>query len=218
MSQVAVLGLGDFGLAIAMRLVENHVSVLAVDKDREMVERHKERFHRALIADFTNPAALRELGVGGMDAVVLATSEPMETSVLAVLRLKEFKVKRLLAKANNVDHATVLRSLGVDDIILPEHDTALRVANTISWPHIFGMMQFLPGYSIMEIEPPAHLLRKKILETRLREDYGVSVIGIRELVPPRIEVNPDPQRVITDSCSLLLLGSDEALGKLRGQS
>ena len=80
------------------------------------------------------------------------------------------------------------------------------------------MMQILPGYSIMEIAPPDFLLHKKLADTQLRQDYGISVIGIRELVPPRIEVNPDPQRVITDSCSLILLGSDKALEELRGKT
>ncbi|HTL52639.1 MAG TPA: TrkA family potassium uptake protein [Planctomycetota bacterium] len=213
--QVAVLGLGDFGLALAIKLVENHVSVLVVDYDRDVVELHKDKFDHAVIANFTNPGVLSELGIGNVDTVVLATSDPMETSILTVLRLKEMKVKRLLAKAENGDHAKVLKSLGVNEIIMPEADTANRVANTISWPHIFGMMQLLPGFSIMEIEPPGFLLHKKLLETRLREEYGLAVIAIRELIPPKIEVNPDPQRVITDSCSLIMLGSDASLEKFR---
>ena len=43
MMQVAVLGLGDFGLALATKLVENHVAVLVADHTRELIELHKEK-------------------------------------------------------------------------------------------------------------------------------------------------------------------------------
>jgi trk system potassium uptake protein TrkA len=216
--QVAVLGLGDFGLAVATRLVQNRVSVVVVDQDRERVELHREKFDRALIANFTNPTALREIGVQDMDAVVLTASEPMETSILAVLRLKELKVKQIMAKAENGDHARVLQALGVIDIILPEYDSALRIANALSWPNVAGLMQILPGYSVMEFEPPDFLLGKRVRETRLREDYGIAIVALCERDPFNVEVNPSPDRVLTKGISLLLLGSDKALERLRGKA
>jgi trk system potassium uptake protein TrkA len=216
--QVAVLGLGDFGLAVATQLVQNRVSVLVVDQDRERVELHRDKFDHAMIANFTNPTALREIGVKDMDAVVLTTSEPMETSILAVLRLKELGVKKLLAKAENDDHARVLQALGVNDIILPEHDAALRIANSLSWPNVAGLMQILPGYSIMEFDTPPFLVNKRVREARLREDFGIAIIAVCERTPSRVEVNPDPDRVLTRTCSLLLLGSDAALERLRKQT
>lgn len=215
MMQVAVLGLGDFGLAVATQLVRNHVAVLVVDQNRERVELHRDKFDRALIANFTNPTALREVGVQSMDAVVLTTSEPMETSILAVLRLKELGVQRILAKAENADHAYVLQSLGVTDIILPEHDAALRIASSIAWPHVAGLMQVLPGYSIMAFDAPGYLVNRRVRETRLREEYGIAIVAVCERDPARVEVNPDPERVLTSSCSVLLLGSDTALERFR---
>jgi len=215
MMQVAVLGLGDFGLAVATQLVRNRVAVLVVDQDRERIELHRDKFDRALIANFTNPTALREVGVQSMDAVVLTTSEPMETSILAVLRLKELGVHRILAKAENDDHAHVLQALGVSDIILPEHDAALRIANSISWPHVAGLMQILPGYSIMAFDTPGFLVNRRVRETRLREDYGIAIVALCERDPARVEVNPDPERVLTSSCALLLLGSDASLERFR---
>jgi trk system potassium uptake protein len=218
MTQVAVLGLGDFGLAVATQLVRNHVSVVVVDQNRERIELHRDKFDRALIANFTNPTALREIGVKEMDAVVLTTSEPMETSILAVLRLRELGVRQLLAKAENDDHARVLQALGVNDIILPEHDAALRIANSLSWPNVGGLMQILPGHSIMEFEIPEFLVNKRVRATRLREDFGIAIIAVCQRDPTHVEVNPDPERLLTKTCTLLLLGSDTALERLRRQS
>ncbi len=215
MQQVAVLGLGDFGLSLARQLAKNSVSVLVVDKSREKIELHQNEFHRAVIANFTHPNTLIELGLAVMDSVVLASSKPLETSVLGVLRLKEIKPKRLLVKAEDEVHAKVLEALGVSEIILPNVDIAMRVANTLSWPHVFGMLPILPGYSIMEIAPPEFMLHKKLIDTRIREEHGLSVIAIREFIPPRIEVNPDPERAITDSCALILLGRDEDLKRIQ---
>ena len=60
---VVVFGLGRFGTALALALVEQGVEVLAVDEDLTLVERWADELTRVVAADSTDHQVLRQLGV-----------------------------------------------------------------------------------------------------------------------------------------------------------
>jgi len=218
MKEVAVLGLGDFGMALVRALQANKVRVLAVDLDESRVESVRNEIKHVVVADMTQATALQQLGLRDMDAVVVATSEPLATSVLAVLRLKDLGVQRIIAKAENEDHAKVLRALGVSDVVIPENDSAVRLANKISWTNVVEMVALSPGYAIMELSPPAAVVGKTLRTSRLREDFRVEVLAIREGAGAPLEAIPTADRVITRGCTVVVFGADEDLARLRKES
>ncbi len=218
MKQVAVLGLGDFGAALVRQLTKNKVSVLAVDISRTRIEALKDEVDHVIIADMTHAAALEKMGLLAMDAVIIATSSPMPTSVLAVLRLKELGVERILAKAENEDHAKVLSALGVTEIVNPEEDSAIRVANKISWTNVVEMVELSSGYSIMEVSPPEEVVGKSLRNSGLRDRYNVEVLAVRETRGERLEAIPSPDRVINAESTLVVFGHDTQLANLRREA
>jgi len=215
MKQVAVLGLGDFGTALVKELKSNKVRVLAADMVRARAEALKDMLDHVVILDMTQASALEELGLSQMDAVVVAASSPLSTSVLAVLRLKELGVKYLIAKAENEDHAKVLRALGVDQVVIPENDAANRLANRISWTNVVEMVELSSDCSIMELAPPSSVVGKALCESGLRQDYHVIVLAVRSRPNAELEAIPSPDRVITASCTLVVFGEERHLAKLR---
>jgi trk system potassium uptake protein TrkA len=215
MKQVAVLGLGDFGAALARQLKRNRVSVFAVDISRNRVEAFRDELEHLVIADFTQASALEKLNLTGMDAVVVATSSPMSSSILSVLRLKELGVERIIAKAENEDHAKVLQALGVSEIVNPDEDSAARIANKISWANVVEMIELFRGYSIMEVSPPPAVIGKSLRHSGLRYVYHVEVLGIREKPGGPLHAIPSPDDVITPDCMLVVFGADEHLTELR---
>ena len=84
--QIVVLGLGRFGMELARTLASQGHEVLAVDQSEPEVQRLADEVAKAAIADITDEAALRELGVAAMDVGVVATAM-VEASVLAVMNL-----------------------------------------------------------------------------------------------------------------------------------
>ena len=218
MKQVAVLGLGDFGAALVRQLIKNKVSVLAVDISRTRIEALKDEVDHVIIADITHMAALEKMGLLAMDAVIIATSSPMPTSVLTVLRLKELGVERIIAKAENEDHAKVLAALGVTEVVNPEEDSAVRVANKISWTNVVEMVELSSGYSIMEVSPPEEVVGKSLRNSGLRDRYHVEVLAVREMPGERLEAIPSPDRVINAESTLVVFGHDTQLATLRREA
>jgi hypothetical protein len=103
MSQIAVLGLSAFGRALVWVLVQERCRVLAVDIDDNKVNAVRELVDEAVIANARDPRVLEALRLHDYDVVVLSLGEPLDTSLLAALYLRDLKVKRIMAKAVSSD-------------------------------------------------------------------------------------------------------------------
>jgi trk system potassium uptake protein TrkA len=214
MRQFAVIGLGSFGLQVARRLAANGAEVLVVDVDRSLVDEAKDFVQRAVIADATDDRALAELGLETMDAVLVCLGS-IQSSVLAVLHLREQKVKRIMAMAVSSDHVKILNSLGADRVIYPEQDAAERLANSLSWGNVLDHVPLAPGYSMLEAAAPDEIVGKTLKEAGLGAKYGIQVIAVKELVPDRFNLAPRAEFIIKESDILILLGRDEDLNRFK---
>ncbi len=214
MRQFAVIGLGSFGLQVARRLAANGGEVLVVDVDRNLVDEAKDFVQRAVIADATDDRALAELGLDSMDAVLVCLGS-IQSSVLAVLHLRELKVKRIMAMAVSTDHVKILNSLGADRVIYPEQDAAERLANSLSWGNVLDHVPLAPGYSMLEAAAPDEITGKTLKEAGLGARYGIQVIAVKELVPDRFNLAPRAEFIIKESDILILLGRDEDLERFK---
>ena len=82
-SGVAVIGLGRFGESIARELVAGGTEVLGIDSDPKTVQRLAGTLTHTVIADATDEAAMRQLGVDGFERVVVGIGRNLEASILA---------------------------------------------------------------------------------------------------------------------------------------
>ena len=148
MKRFCVIGLGNFGFHVAKTLYEDGHEVIAVDLDRDKVQRIKNYASYAVIGDATSKAFLKSQGIGEMDGVLISTGERSHLSTLVVLHLKEMNVRRILVKAVNEDHGRILEKVGATDIIFPEKDTAIKVAHGLSSSNILEFIPIAEDYSI----------------------------------------------------------------------
>ncbi|MEE9182780.1 MAG: TrkA family potassium uptake protein, partial [candidate division NC10 bacterium] len=116
-SQFAVIGLGNFGYAVARTLREKGCQVLCIDRSEERLERVREIATHAVQADATDEKALREIGVVDVDCVVVSLGQNMEASLLVAMALMEIGVKQLVVKAVSPLHGRILKRLGVDRVV-----------------------------------------------------------------------------------------------------
>src|SRR5262245_8236095 len=128
--QIAVLGLGRFGQAVALELSRLGHDVLAVDRDERVVQSIADEVTHAVQADFTDPEALEALGLADFDTVIVAASEALEASIMATVLLRRIGVRRIIAKATHDLHGSILEQVGATRIVYPERETGLRVAHS----------------------------------------------------------------------------------------
>ena len=206
MKSFCVIGLGNFGFHVARALYEDGHEVVAIDMDREKVQRVQDYVSYAILGDAASKEFLKGQGIGEMDAVVVSTGERSHLSTLITLYLKELKVPRILVKALDEDHGTILGKVGATDIIFPEKDMAVKTARSLSSPNILEFIPMAEDYSIIESAPPAHFVGKSLVELGLRKKFNVNIIGIKDVLTDEFTVVPPATHVIKDSDLLILIG------------
>ena len=112
MKRVVVIGLGIFGFNIAKDLYENGLEVIAIDKNKEIIQKIKDFSTKAILADGTDKDVIESIGIQEDDVVIISFGEDLAASTLITLHLKELKVKNIIVKAPNEDHKHVLKKSG----------------------------------------------------------------------------------------------------------
>jgi trk system potassium uptake protein len=213
--QFAIIGLGNFGYYLATALFQMGHEVLGIDINPKLVQEIRDRISRAVIADATDPQALKELELEKMDAVVISIGSLLNNSILATLNVKDMGARRVVAKAVSEAHGRILTKIGADEIYFPEKDLALTAAQRLENPNVLDYLPFMEGYSIVQLAPPPSFIGKSLIELDLINRLGIQVIAIKELVPENVVMIPTGRFVVKDSDILILLGPDDALAELK---
>jgi len=211
-----VIGLGNFGSTVAKALFEAGHDVVVLDRDRDRVQAMQRYATQAVIADATQKEILEELALDKMDAVIVSLGKDLSASVLVTLYLRDLKVKKIVVKIASEDHGRVLDRVGATEIVFPEKDMALRLAQSLISPNILDYLPLSPEYSLLELAPPKEFIGKSLAELRLRSRFGVNVLAVRQIIPERMIINPSADFVIKDSDVLVVLGKREDLDKIGG--
>jgi trk system potassium uptake protein TrkA len=174
--RIFILGAGRFGKHLAARLSEFGCEVLLADQNSERVEDLTQDGFHAMEMDAEDENALKEAGVQEADAVVVSIGENMQGSILTTLLLKELKVKKLVCRALDAKHATVLEKLGADLVVLPTRDMAYRLAERLRDNAGSDRQELCGDYQMAQIRlgPPLH--GQTLAESSLREHFGVNVV------------------------------------------
>ena len=223
MLRFAVIGLGRFGAQLARALTRAGAEVIAIDKDRKLVEQISKDVTIAVNLDSTDEDALRSQGVDKVDAAIVGIGKDFEANILTTVTLKSMNVKYICARAEQVTHGRILRRIGAHEVIFPEEESAQRWAFKLRAPHISEKLEFAEGFSLAQYTAPAGFDGKSLLDLQLRKKYRVNLIGLRRSGGPeesgkkvkRQIINvPLPETMINKGDLLWLVGSDDDLAAL----
>ncbi len=215
MKRVVVIGLGIFGFNIAKDLYENGMEVIAIDKDKEVIQKIKDFSTKAILSDGTDKEMMESIGIQEDDVVILSFGEDLAAATLITLHLKQMKVKRIIVKAPNEDHKRVLEKVGATEVIIPEKEMADKVARSLISPNVLDYIPLSEDYTICELVPPSSFMGRTIGELHLRSRYHIEVIALREVLPERIIMVPRADFVIKDSDILVVIGRDKDIQKIK---
>ena len=213
--RIFIIGAGRFGAHLATRLSEFGCEIVLADKNADRVEELVQDGFHAVEMDAEDQDALKEAGVHEADAVVVSIGENMQGSILTTLLLKELKVKKLICRALDARHATVLEKLGADLVVLPTRDMAYRLAERLRDNAGSDRQELCGDYHMAQIRvgPPLH--GKTLADAALRERYRVNVVLLTrtDAKGETVAVEPTPDRTMLRSDMLFVAGRRENLNR-----
>lgn len=215
MKRVIVVGLGIFGFNIAKELYQKGLEVIAIDKNKEIIQKIKDFSTKAILADGTEKEVMESIGVQEDDVVIISFGEDLAASTLITLHLKELKVKNIIVKAPNEDHKRILEKVGATEVIIPEKEMASKVARSLLSPNVIDYLPVSGDYTICELAPPASFLGKSIGDLHLRKKHHIEVIAVRDVLSDKIQMVPQANFVIKDSDVLVVIGKEQDIQKIK---
>ncbi len=212
---VAVIGLGRFGRAIALELMATGTEVLGIDTDEDIVQSLNGQLTQVVRADTTKEEVLRQLAVNEFDRVVVAIGSDVQSSILTTSILLRMQIPHLWTKAVSDAHGQILAQLGVQHVIYPEHEMGRRVAHLVRGAAL-DYIEVDDDYAIVKMGPNKVVEGKRLGDTDLRKQHGVTVMAVQR--GDAEWCNADADTVIETGDTILIAGpitKAEAFGQLR---
>jgi trk system potassium uptake protein len=212
--QFAVIGLGRFGRAVASTLSQQGYDVLCVDSDENRVAQvlSDNIATHARQLDSTQPAALREAGVFEQDTVIVAIGNYVQESIITTLNVKEGGVPHVVAKASSEVHVKLLKKVGADHVVFPEHECGYALAQSLTRPGILDRFELDPDNSIVEVLVPDQFNGKSIADLQLRNSYGLNLLAVSR--NGKFEINPSPDMRLQKGSAMVVIGSNQDINRL----
>jgi len=177
-----IVGLGNFGGYLAARLTDMGHEVIGVDSREDKVIHVKDSITHAITMDATDVQAVKTLPFRDVDVVIIAIGEDFGASIMTTAVFKQLKVKRLISRSINKVHETVIKAIGVDEIIHPEEESAERMARRLQMKGVLNSLDVTEDYKIIEVVTPDRYIGLTIAETQVRQDYNINILTLIKVV------------------------------------
>jgi trk system potassium uptake protein TrkA len=159
-----VFGLGNYGTALATKLVSLNHEVIGVDNRIDLVEKWKNRITYTIACEAGSLEAVQALPLNDVDVVVNALGEGEGANIMLTAMLKQLQVKRIICRVISPHQKTVLQAMGIEEFIYPEADSAERMAYTLDLKDVTDAYKMTDDFLVLEVGLPERYFEKKIFE------------------------------------------------------
>ena len=212
MKSILIIGLGRFGRHMAQKLIDEGNEVLAVEKSEERADNAVSIIDDIHIADATDEAFMKSLGVNNFDLCVVAIGDNFQSALEITVLLKDLGAKYILARASREVHRKLLLRNGADHVVHAEREMAERLAVKYGAKNIFDYIELSDDTAICEIAVPDGWAGKTILQKSVRNKYNVSILATKK--DGVIYANPSPDHIFDKHETLMVLANQADINRL----
>jgi trk system potassium uptake protein TrkA len=176
--KIIVLGLGTFGGNLALKLTQDGHEVFGADLNPAKIEQLHHKIHFAIGMDTSNESAIQHMPLDDCDLVVIAIGEDVGASITTTALIKKHYQGRIIARSLNPIHKMVLEAMEIEEIIEPEAEYAIELANRIMVKGAIKSMELHGNYEIVEVQLPKKLIGKTMGEIDMKNKYNSYIITV----------------------------------------
>jgi len=166
-----VCGIGRVGTNVANELEVTGRHYVAIESDKEAIERYLERFPDALWAhaDSSEDSALIEAGIEHAAGVFAVTGDDSKNLVITLSSKLLNPEARVVARCHEVNYIDKIRKVGADAIVSPDFTGGMRIVSSMIRPQVVSFLdEMLRADNALRVE-----------EVRIPEGFAAG--SIREL-------------------------------------
>ena len=209
---VGRIGVLAFLVSFCKEYTKNEV--IGVDMDLHRVDMLKNDIAGAVALDSTDKEALSTLPLSEMDAIIVTFGKDFGTSVQTVALLKSLDAGKLIVRAISSIHETVIRAIGVSEIITPEEDFSTMYTSQASLGGLFRhWYKVTDTEHLYKIKTPATLVGQTIKNIDFEENFGIHLVAIERPYEKKnlIGLTQTEYKVISRITEELVIEADDLL-------
>ncbi len=214
MKRFVVIGMGHFGRIVTRELYNEGEEVIAIDIKDSAIHNASDFSSQAIVADATDKSTLESIGFDDVDGVIVSLGSRMDSITLVALHMKEMNVPYVCAKAVSIDHAKILKAIGVDEIVHPERESATRLASRLSLNNVIDYIPMMSGYSVVSLRGADKLIGMTIEELQKEK---VLVIAVQDSKLSKPILIPKADMQIVKGSVLVIVGANDSVSKFAGR-
>lgn len=203
-----IIGLGRFGFALAQTLAQAKKEVMVIDCNEDKIREATAFTDHAFVINGLTKEALDEVGIRNCDTVIVCIGEKIDTSILTVLHLISFGVKRVIAKAISSDQGLILEKLGAE-VVYPEREMAVRLANRLITSQVMEYISLSEEIDISELKLSQNTKGQTVLSLNLRTRFGLNIIAVKH--DNLITTDISPELVLDENDIIVVIGMKESI-------
>jgi voltage-gated potassium channel len=214
-----ICGYGRMGRVISREFLKKPVPFVVVEGDPEIFKTIDPEM-LAILGNATEDAVLRRAGIERARGLVSVVSSDAD-NVYIILTATGIRPDLLIvARAGEEGSEQKLLRAGATKVVSPYAIGGAGIANAILRPAVVDFIDLVTRREHLELQmeevlvaPRSRLAGRSILETGLRQHYGVIVVAVRKR-DDRMEFNPPPEYQVVAGDRLIVLGAGAKLAEL----
>ena len=203
-----IIGLGNFGTALALELVKSGKDVVVLEKDEWKLETVKGVIEHVYPVEQITEDILIDTGISHCGTVIVCIGKDIESNILTTLNVIELGIPRVIAKANSDDHGRVLKKIGAE-VVSPESDMGVRLAKSLVSLRTLEFLELDDDISISEIKLSKHFDNKSIDQLNFRNRFKLNIIAITHEETTEVDITADTMLYMDDE--IVVIGRNEHL-------
>jgi len=221
-----VCGLGSTGGHIVEELVATKRPVVGIDTNKERLEELYAAFDSKgfvyIVGDATDDRVLEEANVDRARGLVASMANDKDNLYVVVSARQTNPKARIVARGSDLHILEKLKKAGADTVVSPNYIGGLRMVSEMIRPQVVRFLDVMlrDKQAVMRIDevPLAEgssLHGKKLSEAALRSRARVTVLAVRDKEKQDYIYNPGGEFELRSGQTLVVLGANEDVEKLR---
>jgi voltage-gated potassium channel len=224
---VIVCGAGTTGRHIIQELIAASTPVVAIDLDehelRELSEKYPKAEYSYIVGDATDDDSLNQAGLANARGVVAALANDKDNLYITVATRATNPSARIIARASELSHVDKIKRAGADSVVSPNHIGGMRMVSEMLRPAVVKFLDEMlrdkratMRIDEIEISVASPLDGTTLRDALIRDKFGMTVLAVRTTADEPWIYNPDANQLLKAGMTLVVLGSNEQVAKLRG--
>ncbi len=211
-----IAGYGRVGRQVAIEFQKKNVPFVVIEKDIDSIPELYKDSILFIQGEATEDEVLRKAGIESANTLISTLPDEAQNVYLTLTARFMNKDLHIIGRADYEEGIIKLKRAGADHVVTPHVLGGIRMAMATLRPNVVDFMHSTSlgesGLTIEEMRIPSEssLSGKSLKDSNLKQDFGVTIIGVKKKRQEMI-IAPGPNVVLDADDIIVLIGHKDGL-------